>query len=62
MAVESELINLITNQGFAIAVAVWLLWERTTVTKQVLASVEQNIEIMKRLTSVLDKLEGRLEK
>jgi len=62
MAVESELINLITNQGFAIAVAVWLLWERTTVTKQVLSSVEQNISIMERLTAVLDKLEEKLNK
>jgi len=62
MALESDLINLIMNQGFSVAVAVWLLWERTTVTKQVLSSVEQNIAIMERLTSVLDKLEGRLEK
>jgi len=62
MALESELINLLMNQGFSVAVAVWLLWERTTVTKQVLSSVEQNISIMERLTRVLDKLEEKLQK
>jgi len=48
----SEIINIFLNQGFAIAVAVYLLWERTTITKQVLG-------LMSRLTSIMDKLEER---
>lgn len=50
----AEIIDIFLNQGFAITVAVYLLWERTAVTKELL-------RIMDRLTNILDKLEEKLK-
>jgi len=52
---ELAIINLVLNQGFAIAVAVYLLWERTTITKNLLG-------LMEKLTNVLEKIEDSIDR
>lgn len=53
--IESELANWITNQGFAIAVAVYLLYERTKVTLKML-------KVMTDVSKVLDKIADKLDR
>lgn len=47
--------QLIGTMGFPIAITIFLLWERTKVTRQM-------IEVLSELRIVMAKIEGRISK
>lgn len=53
---EIDLLNVITQQGFAIAVAIYLLYERTKMNAELTIIIKENTAAMVGLKDVIQKL------
>ena len=52
--IENTIIEWISNQGFAIAVAVYLLYERSKMNTKIVASLERISTIIYRIDRKID--------
>lgn len=55
----NEIIDIITNQGFAIAVAVYLLWERGKFNQRIASSLDRIAIIVEQVCKARGDVNGR---